>query len=138
MFWVQGFALVEKFFMKESPIFIKSFEMLEWILDHTSKFPKHQRFVMAKRIEEAALSFHDSLVWASKTQEKNDPLIEADFHLERLKIYNRLAVQLKLSNFGQYEYVAKALEELGKLLGGWQRSLKSSAARRSGKGGEGQ
>ncbi len=47
--------------MQESPIFIKSFEPLGWILDHTRKFPKHQRFVMAKRIEEAALEFHDNL-----------------------------------------------------------------------------
>jgi hypothetical protein len=32
------------------------------VLAHTRKFPRHQRFVMAKRIEEAALSFHDQLV----------------------------------------------------------------------------
>ena len=51
--------------MKESPIFLKSFETLEWILNHTSKFPKPQRFVMAKRIEEAALAFHDILYTAT-------------------------------------------------------------------------
>lgn len=62
--------------MKESPIFPKSFEILEWILNHTRKFPKHQRFVMAKRIEEAALAFHDNLIWATKTQEKVPPLTE--------------------------------------------------------------
>ena len=62
--------------MKESPIFIKSFETLEWILDHTRKFPKHQRFVMAKRIEEAALKFHDNLIWATKTQEKAEEGLE--------------------------------------------------------------
>ena len=112
--------------MKESPIFIKSFETLEWILDHTRKFPKHQRFVMAKRIEEAALEFHDNLIWATKTQDKAAPLTQADFHLERLKTYNRLSVRLKLSSFAQYEYLANALNELGKLLGGWQRSLKQS------------
>jgi hypothetical protein len=120
--------------MKESPIFIKSFETLVWLLDHTRKFPKHQRFVMAKRMEEAALAFHDSLVWATKTQEKAIPLGEADFHLERLKVYNRLALQLQLVSFGQYEYLAKELDELGKLLGGWRRSLKPSARRTSGKG----
>ena len=43
--------------MRESPIFLKSFEVLVWLLDHTRKFPKHQRFVMAKRMEEAALGF---------------------------------------------------------------------------------
>ena len=85
--------------MKESPIFIKSFETLEWILNHTSKFPKPQRFVMAKRIEEAALAFHDNLLLAAKRQEKRAALGEADFHLERLKVYNRLAMRLKLSSF---------------------------------------
>jgi hypothetical protein len=122
--------------MKESPIFLKSFETLEWILLHTGKFPKHQRFVMAKRIEEAALAFHDQLIWAAKASEKTAPLIEADFHLERLKVYNRLVVRLKLSSFAQYEYLAKELDTLGKLLGGWQRSLKRSAADDGGKGAE--
>ena len=113
---------------KESPIFLKSFETLEWILQHTMKFPKQQRFVMAKRIEEAALAFHDDLIWASKATEKISVLADADFHLERLKVYNRLAMKLKLSSFAQYEYLAKELDELGKLLGGWQRSLKRSTA----------
>ncbi len=31
-----------------SPIFVKTFEMLAWLLEHTKKFPKHQRFVMAQ------------------------------------------------------------------------------------------
>ena len=122
--------------MRESPIFIKSFETLEWILSHTRKFPKHQRFVMAKRIEEAALSFHDQLLWATKTQDKGAALREADFHLERLKLYNRLAMRLQLSSFSQYEYLAGQLAELGKLLGGWQRSLKGSAAGGGGGAGE--
>jgi hypothetical protein len=119
--------------VRESPIFIKSFEALEWILAHTRKFPRHQRFVMAKRIEEAALSFHDQLVLATKTSDKERALREADFHLERLKVYNRLAMRLKLSSVGQYEHLATALAELGKLLGGWQRACTKSAAR----GGEG-
>ena len=124
--------------MQESPIFLKSFEMLEWLLEHTKKFPKHQRFVMAKRIEEAALSFHDSLVWATKAGKAEGlaPLLDADFHLERLKIYNRLSMKLKLSSFGQYEHLARTLDELGRLLGGWQRKVKSFA--RKGEGGTGE
>ena len=53
--------------MKESPIFIKSFEMLQWLLNHTRKFPKHQRFVMARRMEEAALDFHDEILRATRS-----------------------------------------------------------------------
>ena len=106
-----------------SPIFIKSFEMLVWLLEHTKKFPKHQRFVMAKRMEEAALSFQDQLVYATKTREPERALRQADYHLERLKLYARLSVKLGLSAFAQYEHLARTLDELGRLLGGWLRSL---------------
>jgi hypothetical protein len=40
--------------VRESPLFLKSFEMLEWLLGRARKFPKDQRFAMAKRVEVAA------------------------------------------------------------------------------------
>ena len=70
---------------------------------------------MAQRLEQAALSFQDQLVWATKTSHKHAALIDADFHLERLKLYNRLAVQLRLSSVGQHEHLARQLDELGRL-----------------------
>jgi hypothetical protein len=109
--------------MKESPIFVKSFETIRWILDHTKKFPKHQRFVMARRVEDAALSFHDCLIGAVKPPDGRKLLKEADFHLERLKTYNRFCRDLKLLSFGQYEHLAGRLDELGRLLGGWQKRV---------------
>ena len=110
--------------MTESPIFLKSFETLTWILEHTKKFPKHQRFVLAKRIEDAALSMHDALVGATKTKRKSKSLEEADYHLERLRIYNRLCVKLKLHSIRQYEHLARNLDEIGRLLGGWIKTFK--------------
>ena len=111
---------------KGSPLFIKTFEAIVWILEHTKKYPKHQRFVLAKRIEEAALSFQDQIVWASKSKNTADALRNADYHLHRLKIYSRLSVKMKLLSIGQYEHLAKRLEELGRLLGGWMRSISSN------------
>lgn len=109
-----------------SPIFIKTFDMLVWLLEHTKKFPKHQRFVMAQRMEQAALSFQDAIVWATKTgpSRRQAALLDADYHLERLKLYSRLAVQLRLSSPGQYEHLARMLDELGRLLGGWLKSIR--------------
>jgi len=101
--------------------------MLVWLLGHTKKFPKHQRFVMAKRMEEAGLEFHDEIVLAVKAPEgRLAALGRADFHLERLKVYNRLAVKLELESFGQYEHLARVLDELGRLLGGWLRQARPS------------
>ncbi len=41
--------------MKESSIFIKSYEMMVWLMGRTGKFPKEQRFLMAKRMENILL-----------------------------------------------------------------------------------
>jgi hypothetical protein len=112
--------------MQQSPIFIKSEETLLWIMNHTQRFPKSHRFVMAKRIEEAALSMHDQLVYATKTKRKHGALSEADYHLERLRVYNRMCMQLKLHSFKQYEYLASNLLEIGNLLGGWLQTIKYS------------
>lgn len=107
----------------QSPIFLKSFETTVWLLNLTKKFPKHQRFVLAKRIEDAALSFQDHIVFATKTRRAQAALHQADFHLERLRLYNRLAFHLRLIGPGQHEYLAKQLDEMGRLLGGWLRRL---------------
>ena len=107
-------------------MFIKSFEMVLWLMEHTKKFPKHQRFVLAKRMEETALSFQDQLVWATKTNQKIPALIEADYHLERLRLYNRLALKMRLHAMGPYEHLARMLEEIGRLMGGWLRKLRSN------------
>ena len=48
MFFTKGVTV------KRSPIFLKTFEVSVWLLRNTRKFPKHQRFVVAKRVEEAA------------------------------------------------------------------------------------
>jgi len=88
--------------MKESPIFVKSFETVLWLLEHTAKFPKHQRFVLAKRIEDAALSFQDELVYATKSDDPIPGLRAADYHLERLRLYARLSLKMRLSTFEQY------------------------------------
>jgi len=112
--------------MEESPIFIKTFDMIVWLMEHTQKFPKNQRFVIAKRMEDNALDFQEALYKATKTSKVKNILAEADFLLFKLKLYNRMCVKLKLLSFNQFEYLAVMLNELGKMLGGWQSKLKES------------
>lgn len=99
--------------------------MVLWLLAHTKKFPKSERFVLAKRMEDAALSFQDKILWATKTSRKHQALIEADYHLERLRMYNRVALGLKLHALRQHEHLSRTLDELGRLLGGWMKSLRT-------------
>ena len=110
--------------MKESPIFVKTYDFTKWLLEHTIKFPKSQRFVMAKRIEEAVLNFYDLLLFAVKEEkDKKAVLNNASFELERLKHYLRLCKDLNLLSVKQYEYSSREIVEIGKLLGGWLKKV---------------
>ncbi|MCP4106484.1 MAG: diversity-generating retroelement protein Avd [Desulfobacteraceae bacterium] len=106
---------------KESPIFVKTFDFLKWILGHTEKFPKSQRFFLAKRINDAIFDFYEILVEAARLKSRNQvqKLKHADAELFKLKHYTRLSMEMGYISFKQYEHASRQLEEIGRLLGGW-------------------
>ena len=112
--------------MQQSPIFIKAYEMMVWLMGRTGKFPKNQRFLMAKRMENAALDLYEGLTEAARRPGPAAlPALDvADGHLANLKVYNRLCKDLRLLAFNQYEHLAGMLDETGRLLGGWQRACR--------------
>ena len=106
--------------MKESPIFVKTFDLLKWVLKRTEKFPKSQRFFLAKRINDTLLDFYEALVKATVNKKQTGmALKEADVLLTRLRHYIRLAMEMGYLSFKQYEYAAREISEVGRLLGGW-------------------
>ena len=112
-----------------SPIFSKSYDLLLWLLNHTDKFPKNERFRLARRLEDAAFEFYELLMHAARgVKRKQALLLEADLVLDRLRLYVRLSHARGLTNDRQYEYAANALVEIGKLLGGWLIGLSKGQA----------
>jgi four helix bundle protein len=113
----------------QSPIFAKSHDLLIWLLQHTAKFPKSERFRLAKRVEDSAFAFYDLIARATKVRDKRRALLEADLELDRLRLNVRLCVEMKLLTPAQYEHAAGILVEMGKLLGGWVKSLPADSQR---------
>ena len=103
--------------MTESPIFVKTDDFLLWLLRSTEKFPKAQRFKMARWLEDNAMAFQESIVWAARSKEPRH-LSDADVQLMLLKRRIRLARELELLTFKQYKYASSLLVEIGKLLEG--------------------
>lgn len=108
----------------ESPLFVKSYDFLLWLLNTTEKFPKSERFRLARRLEDAAFTFHETLLAAARAHDPQRLLLDADQTLDRLRLYVRLAHARGLLRDNQYEFVAERLMELGKLLGGWIKRVK--------------
>jgi hypothetical protein len=105
--------------MADSPIFAKTYDFLVWLIPQTLKFPKSQRFVLAQRLHDAALNFHELLIRARKVRPNREVLVQADVELEKVRLHLRLAHELRLLSAGQYEHGSRAVVEIGRLLGGW-------------------
>lgn len=103
----------------QSPIFVKTETFMLWLFQHTSKFPREERFRLAARIELIAFTFQENLIYAAKTKDLEKYLSKADAELAMLRSYLRLSLELKYTTPKQYHYTAELIAELGKLLGGW-------------------
>ena len=104
--------------VQESPIFIKTDELLVWLVKLTEKFPKSQRFKMAKQIEDPGFAFQEWIQAAAKHRDRS-LLINADVQLALLKRRLRMAMDLELMSIGQYEHASRMASEVGCLLGAW-------------------
>jgi hypothetical protein len=114
--------------MQESPIFSKTFDLLAWLIPMTDKFPKSLRFVLARRVQDAAFNFYEAITAVSLSTHKRQHLEQADIELQRLRLYLRLSHELKLVSMGQYEHVSRMVVEVGTLLGGWQKQASGQSA----------
>jgi len=105
--------------MSDSPIFSRTYDLILWLLPHTLKFPRSQRFVLGKVLPETLLRFQELLIEAAQSKTPLEKLKQADTQLQKLRFYLRLCRDLQLFTLGQYEYVTRLEVEVGKLLGGW-------------------
>jgi four helix bundle protein len=106
-----------------TPLFTKTFDFISWLLQATHHFPRSQRFVVTKRLLDAALDFQELLVDANVRRGKArlEKLDLADAELDKVRLYLRLAFRWEWLSPGQYQHAAQYVSEMGKLLGSWKK-----------------
>lgn len=110
----------------DAPVLIVLWEeVVGRLLDRTADFPKAHRHTFALRLENLALDVHAGLVRArwSAAPAKRALLSEADAHLAVMRALLRLAYERRFVARAPYEQLVRDLDEAGRQLGGWLRSL---------------
>ena len=109
--------------MKQSPIFVKCYDLMAWLIPRTLAFPKSQRGVLARQIQARTFELYELLVDAGMSDDPSPMLHQADTTLTKLRAYLRLSKELQLMSIGQYDHASRLVAEVGRLLGGWFKSL---------------
>ncbi len=103
----------------------KSYQFLLWLVPLLDNFPNSQKFLLGDRIQGLCTDILEGLVEATYSKNALPHLAATNIRLEKLRFLFRLTHELKLLDARRYEFAARAIDEIGRLVGGW---IKASRA----------
>lgn len=118
--------MAERKRIDELTVITKAYDLILWSCNHTGKFPRNHRFVLGERIERNLYELLETLIRAKYTKQRQELLEQANLRLEILRFQIRLAKDLQCLKVESYGFAAKAIDEIGRLIGGW---IKSSSGK---------
>ena len=104
---------------EELTVITKTYDLIRWACPLTSRFPRHHRFVLGTRIEHRLYDLLETLIQARYTRQRQPLLEQANLTLEVLRFHMRLAKDLQCLRVKSYAFAGKAVDEIGRLVGGW-------------------
>ena len=110
------------------PALEKWYQFLCWLVPTVEKFPKAQKFTLGDRIQGGALDVLERLIEATYSRAALPLLAAANLGLEKLRFLFRLAADLKLLDLRRYEFAVRAIDEVGRQVGGWIKAQRAPHA----------
>jgi four helix bundle protein len=102
----------------------KAYDWALWIIPKVEKLPKSYRFSIGQSLVTASLELLLHLVDATYQARNAGSLAAAAREVNRLRYLVRLAKDLRVINLAGYEHAAKAMDEVGRMTGGWLKSTR--------------
>lgn len=114
--------------METLPIINKTYDAYKSIIDLNNKLEKRRRYSIGLSLENSILDCMEILVMAKNAPKplKAGYLIKASSKLEVATLKLRLLLELALINETKIFQVQTKLDEIGRMLGGWLKSVQSS------------
>lgn len=118
------------------PLFHKTYELYKVLHSYHERISKSQRYTLWQKCENTALVLLETILQAgySKTEEKTELLYIISSKVDLLKVLIRLAKETRTLNPKQYLEVQTILQEIGKMVGGWLKSVAHAQPQRGNMG----
>ncbi len=111
--------------MEDTPIVQKMYDFYRDFYNLASTMPKQDRHALGEKIQKTSIELIELLVYASRKDRKSKFyfLEEAAAKLDLLKLLLRLGEDIQSIPTKRYIALSEKLQEIGRMLGGWIRSL---------------
>ena len=111
--------------MQPTPILGKTYDLLKYCIPIINALPKSYKYVIGERIHTLLGELMELMIEANYLPpgQKKPILHRINILLEKLRYYFRLGFDLGLYNSTRYRDLAARIEEIGRMTGGWLKSL---------------
>lgn len=109
---------------EELIVITKTYDLILWSCQHIARFPKSHRFVLGERMERNLYDLLELMIQAKYSKQPGPLLGQINLKLEILRFQVRLAKDLQCLRANSYEFASKAVDEIGRMIGGWIRRQK--------------
>lgn len=114
---------------EDYPLYVHWYQTLNRILDHAESFPRNARFSLGSRVADAGMDVLEGIVRAIYTRDREAILAEVNLKLEWLRVLFRIAHDRRYLSTRQYEHMARALDQAGRMVGGWRKPRRPGGGR---------
>lgn len=98
-------------------------DLLQYLYTAFVKYPKSEKLGLVADYKQNLYEFLFLIIQARKKYYKKTTLQDADVRLEMLRMLNDLSYDLHYIDIKRYELIARQLNEIGRLLGGWIKNV---------------
>lgn len=111
---------------QEIPLTQKIYDFYRDLYLIIEKMPKRDKYSIGLKIDKTTLDLLESVIKASSSlaEEKQAALSQASVKTDILKLLIRLAYDIKTTDQKKYLKLEEQLQEIGKMIGGWIKSLR--------------
>ncbi len=102
----------------------KAYDWALWIIPKVEKFPKSFKFSIGQSLVTASIELLMNLVDATYQARNAGSLGAAVREVNRIRYLMRLAKDLRVVNLAGHEFAGKAMDEVGRMAGGWLKSTR--------------
>lgn len=104
-------------------IFQSAYILTIEIYKTTGNFGKQYKYTLGEKLKNSSCDVLEAIMRANfvSNSEKKKYFPEIDFRKEKVRIYLRIAADLKLISSGRLGVLNERIEDIGNQLGGWQK-----------------
>lgn len=104
----------------------KMYEFYKLFYGYSKLFPKKDKYTLGSKCEMYIIETLELLLAAGNSPrlEKMAYIKQANIKFDTLKVFIRLAQDVKMIDEKKYMELQKRIQEIGRMIGGWQKSVK--------------